>query len=161
VVVVVAGSVEVASGAAVEKPKTTVVEQSRRGDVDPCDNYSYDRYLPNSHYLFLLQHHRTVSDAHVVVHSERKSRKPWSDFDSIRGIILKLDANPLVNVRVTLDADVSIMSPSSISLVAALFTDTSKVVYTRFGHRPQFHWVRIDPELIRRSQNQALQIRHN
>jgi hypothetical protein len=161
------GSAEEASAAAVEvpsgkEPKTMMlVVHIRRGDVDPCDNYTFDRYLPNSHYLTLVQQHRTENHTHVVVHSERKSREPWSDFDSIEGIILKLDADPLEAVQDMLDADVLIMSASSFSLVAALFTEASKVVYTPFWHRPQPRWIRADHELTRNSRSQTLQIRHN
>jgi hypothetical protein len=134
----------------------------RRGDVDPCDNYTADRYLPNSHYLSLLDEYRTERHGRVVVHSESKSREPWSDFDNVRGIELKLDGDPLDAVRDMLAADVLILSKSSFSLVAALFAGrAATVVHTESGHRPRPGWKAAGPDLTARSRERAREIREH
>lgn len=74
------------------RSKTVVVHAHiRRGDVEPCDEYTEERYLPNSYYLELIGQHQT-NDHRVIIHSEEKSWEPWSDFNSIPRLELRLDA---------------------------------------------------------------------
>ena len=102
----------------------------RRGDVNPC-NGSKQRYLPNSHYQRILQHHVLSHDHHdnqhgntdstgrrrrrivIKIHSQRKSFEPWTDrvdywmgqFENNKDQSDKNDVpSPLVQVQVLLDA---------------------------------------------------------
>jgi hypothetical protein len=131
--------------------RTTMVVHVRRGDVYPCD-YTLDRYLPNSHYLSLIEKYRTSDNQKIVVHSESRSWEPWSDFeDRIPGVKLKLDADPLEAVGDILGADVFIMSKSGFSIVAALFSRASTIVYTQWWYHPRPGWVLVDSSLTMRS----------
>jgi len=138
----------------------TMVLHVRRGDVHPCDNNTYDRYLPNSHYLTLIDKYRTEDHHRVILHSEQHSRiEPWSDFDEIDGLELKLDTDPVETWRDILNADVYIMSKSSFSLVPALFSKASKIIYTPFWHRRQQHWVEVNNTITNVSNAQTAMLR--
>jgi hypothetical protein len=141
---------------------STVVVHIRRGDVHPCDNYTLNRYLPNSHYIALINQYRPSPQSRVIVHSEQHSRvEPWTDFEDIDGIEFKLDTDPVETWRDILEAEVFIMSISSFSLVPALFSKASKVIYTQFWHRPQPDWIRVDSTLLSESAAQTTLLREN
>ena len=143
-----------------ELREPTVVVHMRRGDVQPCDNYTYNRYLPNSHYIALIHQYRTSNHSKVIVHSESQSQvEPWMDFDDIDGIAFKMDTDPIETWRDIFDADVFIMSLSSFSLVAALFSKASRVIYSPFWHRPQPQWVRVSDMLMMQSESQKALLR--
>jgi len=117
----------------------------------PCDNFTYDRYLPNSHYISLINQYRTENHRRVIVHSEPESLvEDWSDFQAIEGLELKLGGDPVETWRDILNADIYIMSMSSFSLVPALFTKASKVIYTPFWHRPRPNWEIVSNKTLRR-----------
>jgi hypothetical protein len=136
---------------------STMVVHVRRGDVHPCD-YSFDRYLPNSHYLSLIEAYRT-RDQRIILHSEKLSWEPWSDFDGIPGLERKLDADPLETVRDILNADVYIMSKSGFSIVAALFSRASTILYTQWWYRSRPAWTLVDSSLTKRSKDKVSQLR--
>jgi len=142
-----------------ETKENTMVVHIRRGDVVPCDTYTIMRYLPNSHFKALIEKYRLQGCNRVIIHSERRSFEDWSDFEEIDGIELKLDAPPLDVWRDILNADTYIMSKSSFSLVPALFTKASHVVYTPFWHRPQPHWERVDNELMHKTDEEVKRLR--
>jgi hypothetical protein len=57
----------------------------RRGDVTPCIDANF-RYLPNSHYLQLLDQYTTTNDTttimyHVTIYSQSGSFEGWHDFE--------------------------------------------------------------------------------
>jgi len=145
------------------KEDPTMVIHMRRGDVHPCDKYTYSRYLPNSHYLSLIEKYRTKDHKRVILHSEQNSYlEPWSDFDEIDGIELKLDTNPMETWRDILNADVYIMSKSSFSLVPALFSTASKIIYTPFWHEGHPNWIRVSNDIMNASKVQTKMLRdHN
>lgn len=145
-----------------KQQESSMVVHIRRGDVHPCDNYTYNRYLPNSHYIALIDQYRTSNHSKVIVHSEFQSRvEPWMDFDDIDGIEFKMDTDPVETWRDILNADVFIMSLSSFSLVAALFSKASKIVYSPFWHRPQPQWIRVSQTLMTQSESQKALLREN
>ena len=143
-----------------KQQEPTIVVHIRRGDVHPCDNYTYNRYLPNSHYIALIDQYRTSNHSKVIVHSEFQSQvEPWMDFDDIDGIEFKMDSDPVETWRDILNADVFIMSLSSFSLVSALFSKASKVIYSPFWHRPQPQWVRVSKTIMMQSELQKASLR--
>ena len=139
-----------------------MVVHIRRGDVHVCDNYTQDRYLPNSYYRALIHQYRTTDHHRVIVHSERQSRvEDWSEFEHIEGLELKLEAPPAEAWRDILRANVFIMSRSSFSLVPALFLgNQTKVVYTPFWHDPRPHWEIVDNQtLLRETTEEVARLR--
>lgn len=107
----------------------TIVAHIRRGDVDPCDKYTEERYLPNSYYLKLIQKYRTKRPDHrVIIHSEAISWEGWSEFEddsaSIilgRNVEMKIGAAALELWSDLIGAEVAILSKSSYSQAPALF----------------------------------------
>ena len=143
-----------------KQQEPTIVVHIRRGDVHPCDNYTYNRYLPNSHYIALIDQYRTSNHSKVIVHSEFQSQvDPWMDFDDIDGIEFTMDSDPVETWRDILNADVFIMSLSSFSLVSALFSKASQVIYSPFWHRPQPQWVRVSKTIMMQSELQKASLR--
>ncbi len=127
----------------------------RRGDVTPCMG-EYFRYVPNSHYLHLIQQYITShndTQYNVTIYSESKSFESWQDFhkfsENVSGCCtLSLDGDMADVWRDMLGFDdrnarrVLILSMSSFSLIPAILADasTTTVVYTPFWHHPLPHW---------------------
>jgi hypothetical protein len=128
------------------KSKTpfTIAVHIRRGDVDPCCLPL--RYLPNSHYLRLIEKYAaTHTDARVVIFSESKSFEPLDVFSN-KGYELILDGDVGEAWKTIMVADVIILSKSSFSYVPAVLSlqgndnKTRVVVYTEFWHKPLPGW---------------------
>jgi hypothetical protein len=143
--------------------KNTIAIHIRRGDVSPCDKDGdvVKRYLPNQHYLRILDHYAPVitragttmqeqQQSQVVVYSQSKSFESWSDFSSAcsqHNCTLRLDTDILEVWRGLLTADTLILSKSSFSLVAGLLSSAAQVVYTPFWHKPLANWTVISRKL--------------
>jgi hypothetical protein len=143
--------------------KNTIAIHIRRGDVSPCDKDSdvANRYLPNRHYLRLLDlyyapvitHAGTTlqeqQQSQVVVYSQSESFESWSDFASAcsHNCTLRLDTDILEVWRGLLTADTLILSKSSFSLVAGLLSSAAQVIYTPMVHQPLANWTVISREL--------------
>jgi hypothetical protein len=155
----------------------TIAMHIRRGDCySPCetDEDVAKRYLPNQHYLRLLDHYydaparsRTRAGttslqeqqqqqqqrSQVVVYSESESFESWKDFRSAcsrqhdHNCTLRLDTNVLEVWRGLLTADTLVLSKSSMSLVAGLLSSAAVVIYTPFWHEPLKYWTVITKEL--------------
>jgi hypothetical protein len=104
------------------KNRTSVVVHIRRGDVNPCTTKGRSlisqkvyHYLPNSHYLHILQRY-APSSASVSIYSETKAFETWNDF---RNFSLQLDAPLQETWQAMMTADVLILSKSSFSFVPA------------------------------------------
>jgi hypothetical protein len=146
--------------------KNTIAIHIRRGDVSPCDKDGdvASRYLPNQHYLRLLDHYyryapvitgagttlQEQQQSQVIVYSQSESFESWSDFASAcsqHNCTLRLDTDILEVWRGLLTADTLILSKSSFSLVAGLLSSAAQVVYTPFWHQPLANWTVISREL--------------
>ncbi|KAL3943756.1 MAG: hypothetical protein SGBAC_002179 [Bacillariaceae sp.] len=136
-------------------PRITV--HIRRGDVTPCgkNTSGYFRYLPNQHYLTLIDRYKeelshrmnhtsakySSSEIDVLIFSESKS---YESFDAFRnlGYTVVLDGHlQTVWKRIVFETDVVILSRSSFSMVPGIFSqalspDPTTVVYTPFWHDP-------------------------
>ena len=122
-------------GTRVSKPYEIAV-QVRRGDIEPC-KFAV-RYLPNSHYLSLIDQY-TPSDeelngrtVHVTIYSESDSYEPFDDFIK-RGYSVELDTPKLSDVwRALATADVAILSRSYFSMVPAIINPNTVVMTDYF-----------------------------
>ena len=147
----------------------------RRGDITPCRprTRDYHRYLPNSHYLTLIDRYlpfnndnsnsnnqkiddtkvhlpnTTNKTIRVVIYSESQSLESFTNFTN-RGYDVQLDGDIGTVWQGLLASDVIILSRSSFSLVPAILT-TAKVVYTPFWHAPLSHWDIVDDELLQQT----------
>lgn len=122
-----------------ETDQFVIAVHVKRGIVTPCSTRrdGYSRYLPNSHYLRLIDKYMKPN-AKVHIFSQVQSHEKFDDFES-RGYELHLD-HPTSEVwRTIAIADVVIMSRSSFSLVPSLVTNGT-VVYTPFWHKPLDSW---------------------
>lgn len=124
-------------------PKATdefiIAVHVKRGIVTPCSTRrdGYSRYLPNSHYLRLIDKYMQPN-AKVHIFSQNQSHEKFDDFAS-RGYELHLDHETSEVWRTIAIADVVIMSRSSFSLVPSLVSNGT-VVYTPFWHKPLDSW---------------------
>jgi hypothetical protein len=144
----------------------TIAIHIRRGDVSPCDKDIdvANRYLPNQHYLRLLDHYyrsapvitrggttlQEQQQSQVFLYSQSESFESWSDFASAcsqHNCTLRLDTDIVEVWRGLLTADTLILSKSSFSLVAGLLSSAAQVVYTPFWHQPLANWTVISREL--------------
>jgi hypothetical protein len=134
----------------------TIAVHIRRGDIGPCRarTRGYHRYLPNSHFVRLIDLYSNSSNnksdtttghapskpppPHVVIYSESESFESFDVFRQ-RGYEVVLDGD-IGNVwKGLIAADIVILSRSSFSLVPAVLSQ-GKVVYTPFWHDPLPHW---------------------
>ena len=117
----------------------------RRGDVTPC-KYK-DRYLPNSHYLALIDKYiaRTPhsKEPHVTIYSESKSFEPWSEMQA-RNFSFSVDTALSEAWKGMISGDVLIMSKSSFSYVPPILNPHGTIVYTKFTHKPLSTWEIVD-----------------
>jgi hypothetical protein len=120
----------------------------RRGDISPCRprTRGYPRYLPNQHFLRLVDRYNPQNDSSVVIYSESESFESFDEFRN-RGYTVMLDGSIGEVWRGILVSDVIILSRSSFSLVPAIMT-RGKVVFTPFWHSPLPHWDVVEDEFV-------------
>jgi hypothetical protein len=122
----------------------------RRGDITPCRPRTRDfpRYLPNQHYLKLIDRYNNdpQKNSSVVIYSESESFEPFDVFRE-RGYQVVLDGDIGEVWKGIISSDVAILSRSSFSLVPAVIA-RGKVVYTPFWHQPLPHWDVVDDKLL-------------
>jgi len=129
-----------------------IVVHIRRGDIDPCEHP--DRYLPNSHYLTLIDRYlANISDASVTIYSESDSYEGFEEFRQ-RGYAVKLNSDIAEAWRHMMMANVLILSRSSFSYVPAVLNE-NKVVYTPFRHGSIKDWDVIDGDLLHQSASET------
>jgi hypothetical protein len=140
----------------------TIAVHIRRGDVEPCRFPA--RYLPNSHYLRLIQEYTpptSSSSKHqrvqVSIYSESNSLEPFDDFVA-RNYSVWLDTDLPTVWRGIMTADVVILSKSSFSFVPALLNPTGTIVYTPNGENPPIHWSLVPENLLKQSTEDLLHI---
>jgi hypothetical protein len=137
----------------------TLVVHIRRGDVVPCNNYTQDRYLPNSHYVSLIKKYQTKKHR-VIVHSESKSYENWTDFDEFDRLQLKINSTLEEAWQDMLEADIYIMSISSFSIIPAVLTGATTVVRPNCPWIPPLpHWVTVDRSLSKASKARMTELR--
>jgi hypothetical protein len=121
----------------------------RRGDITPCRprTRGYPRYLPNQHYLNLIDRYNKNNSSHIVVYSE--SENAFESFEVLRerGYQVILDGDIGHVWKGLIASDVIILSRSSFSLVPAIISKGT-VVYTPFWHEPLPHWTVVDEILL-------------
>jgi hypothetical protein len=124
----------------------------RRGDIEMCGP-NWSRYLPNQHYLDLIQqfavdgpatkhgtHMKNLTTKNIVIHSEEpywvaypNATESLEDFTKL-GLAVEVHATAAKVWKDMLDSDVIIMSRSSFSVVPALLVSavyrTGVSVYT-------------------------------
>jgi hypothetical protein len=108
----------------------------------------YLQYLPNQHYLNLIDRYNNSS--HVVVYSE--SKNVYESFDAFRdqGYQVILDGDMSQVWKGLMASDVIILSRSSFSLVPAILSKGA-VVYTPFWHQPLPRWTVVDNKLMNKT----------
>jgi hypothetical protein len=142
-----------------------VVVHIRRGDVQLCKKKVQGRYLPNSHYLRLIQKHfPDVPKDQVTIFSEKPYwaeknppiEEPWDDFD---GYNLRFDGSPTDVWKAAVAADGYIMSKSMFSLIPAIFNRNGTVVFTPFMFPSLPGWKRIDKKMKHNAFSDAKSLR--
>lgn len=120
----------------------------RRGDISPCRprTRGYPRYLPNQHFLRLIERYNPKNLSDVVVYSESESFESFDAFSDL-GYHVVLDGSIGDVWRGIVISDVVILSRSSFSLVPAIMT-RGKVVFTPFWHEPLPHWDVVEEEFM-------------
>ena len=124
-----------------------IVAHIRRGDVTPCrvKNLGYDRYLPNKHFLDLIDLYKRPG-ARVEIISESESFESLDEFRE-KGYIVNLDEDLGEIWRTFVSADVVILSRSDFSMIPAVCA-MGQVVYTPFWHPPIRGWDRVPKEIM-------------
>ena len=138
---------------------TEIAVHIRRGDVSLCTNNAMRRYLPNSHYIRLLDEYleTLTTPYHVTIYSESQksyapSKRQYEGFDEFiaRNYTLNLDGNMADVWRDFINADVLITAKSGFSLVPALLRyNRGGVIFTphKFAH-PLPHWQVLDDDFL-------------
>jgi hypothetical protein len=133
-----------------------IVVHVRRGDVEPCNHPK--RYLPNTHYLNLIQQFLPPSQKAVVtIYSQSKS---YESFDVFRAqnYTVNLDS-PLSQVwKDIMSADIVILSQSTFSYVPSVF-NTKTVVYTPFEFKPVAGWTVVDKDMLQAAVTESLSLK--
>jgi hypothetical protein len=134
----------------------------RRGDITPC--HQLLRYLPNSHYMTLIERYLPEDGrpAEVTIYSESdhldKNRgfPAVENFDVFReaGYIVKLDTDLPELWKALTTADVLIMSRSYFSFVPAIVNPNTIVMTEWFGFDPIPGWEQADAELVKKSDDE-------
>ena len=136
----------------------------RRGDVTPC---TYKRrYLPNSHYLALIDQYTpnaTVLNGRplkVTIYSESDTFEPFDVFKE-RNYNVELDTEHLAHVWHALStADVAILSRSYFSIVPAAINPNIVVAteFFEFDVHVMDGWEFADPNIVQASDEIILQM---
>jgi hypothetical protein len=152
----------------------SVVIHIRRGDVSLCDPVTADRYLPNQHYVSLIESllRNRMGDGGVPlsieVYSEEHSEpEGWEGLlQQISPIVDHHRLSLYVNASASLawsrmiQADVLVLSKSSFSFVPAIFTAAKEVLYTPFWLDPLPNWTIVDENLMQTTRRANLRLRH-
>ena len=146
-----------------------IVIHIRRGDVSVCDAATRERYLPNAHYLHLIEEvlagDRNTTSSSVVIYSEnttsatKNQEESWRDFDSISPTF-RFDTSPADAWRAMLQARVLILSKSSFSIIPALFNVHGTIVYTPFWVPPLPSWRVVDDATDRQAKRTNIRLQH-
>lgn len=130
----------------------------RRGDVTVCPDQD-GRYLPNQHYIRLMERYRPAPDTPVYIYSETESPEPWSDFSNhSKYIHLELDT-PIEDVfQALMNAEILVMSKSSFSLVPAML-NRNQVIYTPFWHKSLSTWTVVPDEIMDETSSEIQRLR--
>lgn len=129
-----------------------VVVHVRRGDVNPCRprNRIY-RYLPNQHYLTLLDRYLSVDKNYAVtIYSESKSHESFDVFQE-RNYTVELDTKLGEVWPAMMTADILIMSVSFFSVVPAILNPNT-VVYTPCFFEAPFDWEVVDQAILNKTE---------
>lgn len=120
----------------------TIAVHVRRGDVDPCGHWSF-RYLPNSHYLAMIDHYKRQAsqnghnnNVQCQVFSEPQSLLESFDEFTQRGCQVILGGDPTQAWTSMMQANVVILSLSSFSYIPALLNPNAVVAYTPLLSEP-------------------------
>ena len=148
----------------------------RRGDVSLCTDNANRRYLPNSHYVRLIdqvlqrynvtREHRpyTVTIYSESTHHDGKTKTQYEGFDEFvqRNYTMCLDCGVRSTWRQFLAADVLIAAKSGFSMVPALLRlDKPGMVLTPHRFAPYLpHWDVVSEDLMRQTaaEMKAMQI---
>jgi hypothetical protein len=127
----------------------------RRGDVSPCGKFA-DRYLPNSHYIDIIQQYKLPEDD-VAVFSESRAFESFDDFKS-KGYAVKLDS-PLSQVwKSILTAEFVVLSKSSFSYIPAMLNPNATVIYTPFLHPSMEGWTTVASGILSRTKQRKSEL---
>eukprot|EP00978_Attheya_sp_CCMP212_P029753 scaffold106817_cov51-Attheya_sp.AAC.2 len=141
--------------------KPSIGVHIRRGDVFLCSN-DVKRYLPNSHYLSLIEKYSSGDGNHVTIYSESQyhKRRYFESFKEFsgRGYDLVLDGDIADVWKGLMSSDVVILSKSSFSFVPALLAK-GKVVFTPFWHAPLPSWDIVDDVLLNETKAELQRLR--
>lgn len=136
----------------------TVVVHIRRGDVSLCDPETFDRYLPNQHYIALLDSLNNTDTIHV--YSEQRSfPEGWETLKSHLHVQLHLNASMRQAWSSMIQSKTLILSKSSFSFVPAIFA-THQVIYTPFWVKPLPEWTIVDEGLMQTTRRATIRLRH-
>jgi hypothetical protein len=136
-------------GSGVVRRGVEAVVHVRRGDVDPCNEWT-DRYLPNSYYLDVLRKYvpRRVP---VSIYSESWSFEPWTDFPAPRHKV-HLDTDLAEVWRAVMSAKYVVLSLSSFVYIPAILNPTATVLYSpTWQFVPMPRWVKVGMGIRRKS----------
>ena len=125
----------------------TIVVNMLRGDTTPCKKKrdGFYRYLPNSHYLALIDKY-TKPGARVIIYTSPKSFEDLEEFRR-KGYEVNTDADIEDSWKDFVTADVFIMSRSDTAIVPAMVAK-GKVVYTPFWHHSLRRWKRVSKDIM-------------
>jgi len=145
----------------IDKKNESVFEigvHMRRGDITPCEKFK-DRYLPNSHYLALIDKYIARSPhnkkPHVTIYSESQSFEQWDEVQA-RHFSFAVDTTLSEAWKGMISSDVLIMSRSSFSYVPAILNPSGIIVYTNFRHKPLPTWEIVNDVSLLNATNVAL-----
>ena len=147
----------------------------RRGDINPCNKYK-GRYLPNSHYLQLIQQYISIfllssssttnttqpppisrENIAVTIYSESISYESLDIFEQYNCTVSVDDELSTVWSALS-TAHVAILSKSSFSYVPAIM-NPNRVVYTPFRHKPMDYWDIVSDPIISESMSEVMKLR--
>lgn len=123
----------------------SVAVHVRRGDVTPCGKYA-NRYLPNSHYLHILQKYVPTGKS-VAVFSESEAFESFDEFRD-KGYAVFLDSDLSHVWRTIMTADYVVLSKSSFSFIPAMLNPTATIIYTPFLHPSLSDWKTVGQEIL-------------
>jgi hypothetical protein len=99
----------------------TVAVHIRRGDVHPC-SFTRGRYLPNSHYLRIIERYvKPISsdNVNITIYGQAESYESYTPDFAPYNVVLESDFRTVWWALAT--ADIAILSKSSFSFAPALF----------------------------------------
>ena len=124
-----------------KKDKTNISIHIRRGDVNA--NSNSDRYTDNNHYVKVIEKlNSKYANCNILIFTQNSEN--LDIFKQMKNVKLMNDIDIIETFEYLCNADVLILSKSSLSYLSGLYSESSDIYMEQFWHSKLPRWKYID-----------------